>query len=99
MKKRVFILVLIMIFVVLFGIQCSTQPEAEPMDAATPEMSPVGLMNDKCSGCHGVGVVRATDRTEQDWIEVVDRMIRKGADMDEEEREIIIDYLLENYKK
>jgi len=98
MKKYIYLLTLISILVVLIGAQCTPASQSDQADNASVEISAEGLVNERCSTCHGVGVVRATNRSEQDWIKLVDRMISKGAKLDENERDMVINYLVENYK-
>ena len=99
MKKSMILMVLISLLVILLGVQCSSPPQGEPADEGPDMTTPEGLINQKCTECHGSTVIKSTNRTEQDWIELVERMMQKGAELNEEERDIIIDYLVENYKK
>ncbi len=52
------------------------------------------LIVEKCSDCHSADSVFQKDYTEEEWSDVFDRMIEKGADVSPEEKTIMIDWLL-----
>jgi len=55
------------------------------------------LLNQKCTSCHEKSEVVAVGRTRTGWSQKVDQMIVFGADLAEEEREALIEYLAETY--
>jgi len=57
------------------------------------------LLQDRCTVCHGLGGVERAKKTEEEWRATVERMVGKGAQLDEAEQELLIKYLAETYPK
>lgn len=55
------------------------------------------LLNARCTKCHGLDRVTNASKTLDEWRTTVERMISKGADVIEDEKEILIQYLAETY--
>jgi nitrate/TMAO reductase-like tetraheme cytochrome c subunit len=55
------------------------------------------LVEERCVACHALSVVETARKTPQEWEETVNRMIEKGARLDDQEAEEAIDYLSEAY--
>jgi hypothetical protein len=55
------------------------------------------LLQERCTSCHEESKVVAVGRTRDGWSQKVDQMIVFGAELTEEERETLLDYLAENY--
>jgi mono/diheme cytochrome c family protein len=71
---------------------------------ATPEPTsesakPTGLvlLEERCMVCHGLGQVERAQKSRNEWLSTVDRMIGKGAQLSEDEKGVLIDYLVETY--
>ena len=67
--------------------------------ASTPEAEPAtddtrALIVEKCSGCHSADRVFNEDYTQEEWSEVFDDMIAKGAEVTPDEKAIMIDWLV-----
>jgi len=65
----------------------STTPEPASTDTRV-------LITEKCSDCHSTDLVFQGDYTQEEWSEVFDDMIQKGADVSTEEKTIMIDWLV-----
>ncbi len=52
------------------------------------------LISEKVAGNHDLGRIFNADKTREEWESTLDRMIGYGAKMTEEEKQLIIDYLL-----
>lgn len=75
------------------GRRLSPSPEKAPAEApAAP--SGARLVAERCVQCHPIGVVYATKRTPAEWRAVVADMIRRGARLDDTEREAVIRHLV-----
>lgn len=76
---------------------CGAQGEG---DGATPgpTLSPAGLLERRCSGCHGLDRIVSARKTEAEWQRTVERMRGKGAHLSEEESAALVRYLGETYK-
>ena len=68
---------------------------AEDAQTAEPAAMDVeALILDKLQGHHSIQRVYAAEKTREEWNTTLDRMIGYGAKISEEEKQIIIDYLL-----
>ncbi len=52
------------------------------------------LIDERCSVCHSTSRVYSKNLTQEQWSSVFDNMIAKGADVNETEKTIMIDWLV-----
>ncbi len=73
-------------------------PSSSPQDSPSPA-PPDGaaLLRDRCSTCHALNRVQETRKSRDEWERTVDRMIRRGAQLNPEERDALIAYLAQEY--
>ncbi len=64
---------------------CGSRPEGET------------LLQRRCTRCHEKSKIVALERTRDEWSQKVDQMIAFGAELTEDERETLLDYLAETY--
>jgi len=50
-----------------------------------------------CTACHGLEVAEGSSRPKQDWTQVVEDMVRKGADGSKSDLEMVVNYLASTY--
>ena len=55
------------------------------------------LLDDRCRACHSLGQITTSSKRAEGWETAVDRMILRGARLDDLEREALIQYLAETY--
>jgi coenzyme F420-reducing hydrogenase gamma subunit len=55
------------------------------------------LLESRCSECHDLDRVTNASKSRDEWEVTVDRMITRGAVLDDAERETLIKYLAETY--
>jgi len=55
------------------------------------------LVSERCTVCHTRERIDNADKDEAGWTATVDRMISNGAELNEEEREAVIAYLVETH--
>lgn len=60
---------------------------------------PAGLYEKNCSICHEIERSRSKRKSEKNWRKTVIRMKSNGAPITDDEAEIIIRYLTDNYGK
>jgi competence protein ComEA len=85
----------------LFLIPLVLLPFATPLAQAQdmPEGNGKRLVQDICSGCHGVDIVVSQRATKDGWQSVVDYMIQRGATAKDDEVATIVEYLTKFYGK
>jgi len=87
-----------------------TPTEVPPTAAPTPTAAPAAteaptkpdgksLVESRCSTCHPVSLVETAKKTEAGWQETVERMVASGAQLNQEQQELVIKYLAETYPK
>ncbi len=64
-----------------------------------PEGDGKKLVQEVCSGCHGLDIVVAQRADKAGWQQIVDYMIQRGASAKDDEIVKMVDYLTKNYPK
>lgn len=101
------LMVTIVIFIVACGQSTPVPTEQAPaadqeetiMEEAGDEAEPAtddveALIIERCSKCHSADRVFQADYDEQGWSDEIDDMIRKGAEVNEQEKAIMIEWLI-----
>ena len=57
------------------------------------------LVQERCTECHDLGRVERAKKTEEEWKATVERMVTLGAQLNQAEQELVIQYLAETYPK
>jgi hypothetical protein len=70
-----------------------TEEPAEEPAAVTGDT----LLQERCTGCHGLDRVEQAQKSQEEWEENVSRMVDKGAELNQEEQAILVEYLAETY--
>jgi len=71
---------------------------AEPSGEDAPmALDGNALVDERCTVCHTRERIDAADKDEAGWTETVDRMIGYGAQLNAEERQAVIDYLVSTH--
>jgi cytochrome c5 len=52
------------------------------------------IMEDRCGGCHGLDRVTSKTKDRDAWQATINRMVSKGATLNDEEKAALIDYLV-----
>lgn len=74
--------------VILAG--CATEQKSV---VAKPET----LLDTRCAECHALSRVTETKQDRAAWEATVERMVRNGARLSEEEKAVLVDYLASKY--
>jgi cytochrome c5 len=79
----------------------SPEPD-EPTATAEPTTEPPGaegevLLEERCTACHTLDRVERAQKTQEEWVTTVERMIGLGAQLSESEKTTLVDYLAETY--
>ncbi|MFP4392830.1 MAG: hypothetical protein ACOCP7_01315 [Desulfohalobiaceae bacterium] len=51
------------------------------------------LVKIRCNKCHSLQRIEAAQKDSEQWKSTVDRMLGKGAELNEQEKEAVLDYL------
>jgi hypothetical protein len=98
MKKILPIISLLLIAAFVLS-SCAQQQESVDTEVIDPETIDVeALVLEKITGQHTLEFVLKEKRTAEEWDEVLDRMIGYGAKINEQEKSLIIEWLLEQQK-
>jgi len=82
----------------------SNQPPAATTKAPTtaPTVAPTGgdgekLLNERCTKCHSLDRVKTAQKTQDQWQQIVTRMVGKGANLSNDEQKTLVEYLAKTY--
>lgn len=64
---------------------------------APAQLDGEALTQERCASCHDLSQVESAQKTADEWRANVERMVAKGADLNAEEQEAVIQYLSETY--
>jgi hypothetical protein len=96
MNKNKFFLASLLIMVLLTGIlltACgsSTTSSSAPLDGQA-------LLQQRCTVCHDISGLSQLHGNSQQWKGLVDQMISRGAKLNSQEEQKLVDYLAQTYK-
>jgi hypothetical protein len=68
------------------------QPEEQPVsiDAET-------LLQERCTECHALSRTTSAKKSADEWEGTVTRMVGHGANLNDEEQTVLVDYLAQTY--
>jgi competence ComEA-like helix-hairpin-helix protein len=55
------------------------------------------IVQQHCGGCHAMKVVTSKRASKQQWASIVDQMISRGAEVDDDDIESVVEYLAANF--
>lgn len=94
--KRFVVYITGIMFLIVLGMPAYAIAQAK--DAQ--KFDPKDLFEKKCSTCHKTDKATSKKKTQKDWDSTVMRMINsRGAQINDADAKIIIDYLAANYGK
>ncbi len=70
---------------------------AAPVEAPLPEGPGKAIVQKMCVGCHAISVVTSRRATPEQWTNIVQQMVSRGADGTDEEIETVTRYLSTNF--
>lgn len=73
-------------------------PAAAPADPQAGASEGQSLLDERCTVCHTLDRVTSEIGKNADWEAIVTSMIARGADLTDEEKAILVQFLAENYK-
>lgn len=83
------------ILISLTGLILLTLIAACAQTTATETQDTRALIVERCSDCHSADRVFEADyTTEEEWSDIIDEMIEKGAEVSPEEKDEMVDWLV-----
>ena len=85
------------------AVQPTEKPAEQVVQPTNPPVEQVidgaALLEDRCSECHSANKAKQSPRSKSDWESTVTRMIQKGANLSDVEKQALVDYLAQTYGK
>lgn len=75
----------------------TTPAATTPAATATGTLDGAALVQERCTQCHDLARVEGESESPEEWTAIVDNMIARGAQLDDQERQAVIDYLSEQF--
>ena len=98
MKKQSYILLAFALLTVLVTlIAACTGGKAEPAGGGEASLDGKALVESRCTKCHDLERVKAAKKSADEWKTNVERMVGKGAELNDAEQEVVAKYLTEAY--
>jgi hypothetical protein len=72
-------------------------PSAAAVPTSEVERTAQKHIDGICSTCHEASLIRETQATKEEWLDIVRRMNGKGAGLSESDVELLADFLAKNY--
>ena len=85
----------IVVLVVVVGALAACQ--SSNGDGEEQTIDAQALLEDRCTECHDLGRVTSQSKTRAEWDATVEAMIERGAVLNAQEKEVLVDYLAEEY--
>jgi len=76
------------------GEEALIEDEHEPDPEGDNDAQMEALISEKIGDCHLLNFILSKNKTREEWSATIDRMIQKGAKINAEEKEIIIEWLV-----
>jgi mono/diheme cytochrome c family protein len=70
---------------------------ASPHATTLPPGKGKAIVQRTCTSCHALKVVTTKRASREQWSTLVDQMMSKGADLEDDEVDIVVDYLAKNF--
>ena len=83
------------VLIVLLGLVLAACGSAE--EPRSGERDGKALVEERCTICHGLETVTGATKSLDGWTSTVERMIGKGAQLNDVEKAAVIEYLSEAY--
>jgi uncharacterized membrane protein len=103
MNKKWLVISLIPALIIIILAACSQSTPTPTVDQIQVDQTQVdqtqvdqaqALIEEKCSVCHSANIVFQSNYDEAGWSRVFDVMIQRGAQVSDQEKTIMIDWLL-----
>jgi ribosomal protein L17 len=93
MKIKWLIFLFVLIVITFTITQCA------PSTSKSTSLDGKSLVQDHCTVCHSLDRIQNTHKSADEWKTTVERMVGKGAQLNSDEQQVVIDYLAKTYPK
>ena len=103
MKRFTFLMSFILLAALLVPLLAACGTQADPPitntdpSGATSTLDGKTLVEQRCTACHSLRQVTQARKTEAQWRQTVQRMVSYGAQLNQEEEQVVIQYLAKTY--
>lgn len=106
MKTKIIFVTLFLLILTLIISACTPNTLPSDSDTSSSAAAPSdnaavdgkALTETRCTQCHGLDKISSQAKSMENWTATVDRMIGKGAKLNDAEKAAVISYLAETYK-
>jgi len=93
-KNRTFLLIIIVIVLLTGSLLASCGRSVTPSAGTTGGKE---LFTSRCSACHSLSRATSLHQNSAGWTTTVQNMVAKGAKLNAQEQQLVIDYLAQTY--
>lgn len=66
-------------------------------DSESQTLNGQALLENRCTQCHGLDKSKSLTQTEAEWQATIEDMIRRGANLNDQEKQVLVAYMAEMY--
>jgi hypothetical protein len=97
MNKGKFFLASLLIMILLTGILLTACGSSTASASSSGSLDGQALLQQRCTVCHDIGPLSRMHGTSSQWKGLVDQMISRGAKLNSQEEQTLVDYLAQTY--
>ena len=105
MKRNLLIVSFLLLFALILsacggGSEKSTNASTTGTDntsSGSTDLDGKSLVETRCTECHSLNRATSYSGSIDNWTKIVDDMVKKGADLNNAEKEAVINYMAETY--
>lgn len=92
MKRKYLLIPLVILIAAFILIQCSPNKSSSVQDGQA-------LLQGRCTKCHSLDPITSQTHTQDEWTQIVNNMVQRGAVLSSTEETTLINYLTATYGK
>jgi competence ComEA-like helix-hairpin-helix protein len=91
------VMMFLMFALLVFGSASAQTPPAAHSGPSMPDGAGKPIIQKQCVMCHTLSVVTSKHASHDEWDQVVNQMVSRGAELTDEEVDTVVAYLAKNY--
>ena len=96
-NKNVYITTFLILIVLICALLVSCGGGATPSTPSCGSHDGLTILDQCCTECHSLIRITTSLKTSSEWTTTVQRMVARGATLNLDEQQVIVDYLTKNY--